>query len=162
MLNNALDEIFCVTEVMYMSELTRDSSAIKWLASALEEHEKGSFDESVSCEVLWEEITYLEKYLDCDPVRGVRLEFDKEKDYDLIVFSYSYFSIAYQGVFHALTQRAGVVALAGQEEDIEEKHILPAWGENGILSGPFSEFVRRICEYSIEFDTEFRKSLVKE
>lgn len=145
-----------------MSELTRDSSTLEWLACALEEHAEGSFDESIPCAVLWEEIAYLENTLACDPVRAIKLDFDEEKDSDLIVFSYSYFSIAYQGVFHALTQRVGVIALAGQEEDIEEKHILPAWGKSGILSGPFSEFVRRICQYAIDFDDSFRKSLVKE
>lgn len=134
---------------------TPDPYVLDWLASAIEKQNKGSFEGSGEQTVLWKSIAFAEKDTGCDPVRAIRLVNEEEKD--MLLISFSYFSIAVLGIFTAIAERnTQYVILVGQEEVITPAHLIPV-GE--VLLDTLSVLLKRICKYSLSFDERFRDLL---
>lgn len=136
----------------------QDPCALFWLANAVEKQAVGTFEGSEEESLLWKNIALVEKETGCDPVRAVRLI--NEGDKDLLMFSFSYFSISVLGIFNALQDStAEYVILMGQEEEVEPKNLVPV-GE--MLLDSVYVLVKRICNYSIGFDHRFRDKFCQE
>jgi hypothetical protein len=130
----------------------QDPCALFWLANAVEKQTTGTFEGSAEESLLWLNIARVEKETGCDPVRAVRLI--NEGSEDLLVFSFSYFSISVLGIFNALQDpTTEYVVLMGQEEPLESENLIPV-GE--VLLDSLYVLVKRICNYSIGFDHRFR------
>lgn len=132
-------------------------NALLWLSEAISTSSRDEFEGS-KCEALfWETVSAVERSTGCDPVRAIRVvnEEDENKK-DMIVISFSYFSIAVLGCFMAVKDpRTRHIIIVGQEEEINEEHLKPV----SLLLEPLDSFLTAVCEYSIKFDNKFRESL---
>lgn len=128
-----------------------------WLRDALSLSSKNEFSGSDCEQKFWDAVVNVEASTKCDPIRGIRISNeDDEYKKDMIVVSFSYFSIAVLGCFTAIKDpRVQNIIIVGQEEEIDEEHLKPV----SLLLEPLDSFLTTICEYSIKFDTKFRESL---
>ena len=132
-------------------------NALLWLGNAISLSSKNEFSGSACEQQFWDAIVSAEASTGCDPVRGIRIvNKDDGHEKDIIVISFSYFSIAVLGCFTAIKDpRVQNIIIVGQEEEINEEHLKPV----SLLLEPLDSFLTTICEYSIKFDTKFRESI---
>lgn len=129
---------------------------LPWLNDAISLYKKGTFAGSNNEDVFWETIGEVEKNIACDPVRKVAfLNGDNEYEKDMLVVSFSYFSIAVLGIQKAIESPTKHIVIIGQEEDIKAEHLHPSV----LLLEPLYRFLEEICMYSKVFDDNFRKQL---
>jgi hypothetical protein len=129
---------------------------LPWLNEAISLCKKGNFTGSKNEGVFWETIAKVEKNTACDPVRKVAfLNEDNEHEKDMLVVSFSYFSIAVLGIQKAIESPTKYIVIIGQEEDIKAEHLHPST----LLLEPLYRFLEEICIYSKVFDDNFRKQL---